>query len=340
MHPTLTGRSANVGLMAILTLFGIGVSGWMPLFGSLVLAVAGLPALLVLLAWGGAWFGAYGALVLGGIAFWKGWASAVVLIPLLLAPAAVLAGTLRGGLPPFAALGTSVLVASLLSLALWSVAPLLGPMGTSLWAVADDLHRQERLIEDRLARLARDNENVDPSALSFFTEQLRQWVEFTALLVPVTFVVLWHLVSLTVLYLGGLHLGRRFGLALPPLPPFAAWRFDWRLIWVFLAGWILFHVSDVFIGSDLYQPLRQIGANCLTLGKVLYFLMGLSLMCFFFDTWSISRPNRIGLSILAVFFHQLLVWLGIVDVWLDFRAPKAPPVRRQGESEEDGGFFF
>ncbi|MBI3037511.1 DUF2232 domain-containing protein, partial [bacterium] len=90
--------------------------------------------------------------------------------------------------------------------------------------------------------------------------------------------------------------------------------------------------------SGLSEALKIVGANCLAISQVLYFISGFAVLFYFFKVYQIGRPNRIGLSILGVFFYQILVWVGIVDVWFDFRAPGKPKSVRSNQDENDSFF--
>lgn len=337
-HGTIAQRTAHTGLMAGLTLFGVFLSGHLPLIGGLVLAAAGVPALLVILGWGVAWFGLYGLMTLALATAWQGLPSAVLLVPTLLAPVGLLAWAVQSGFDAFRSIAVTLVVSCLFSLAFWFVAPILGDLGIALWQSRDGLIRQGRVVEAKLTELAKDKDGGRDTGLLILRDQFREWIDYVSLLIPFTFLFLWHLTSIGILYAGGNWLGGRFGFGLPQLSPFATWRFDWNLIWLFIAGWVLFYGEDLIGAPGFGDMGRMIGANCLAISKVLYFIIGLSLLFSFFDSWKLSGPNRLGLSFLALFFNQILVWLGIVDVWLDFRAPKEPAAKTT-DSDEGGSFF-
>ncbi|MBF0499922.1 MAG: DUF2232 domain-containing protein [Candidatus Riflebacteria bacterium] len=338
IEQTLAGRTLRTGMMAGVTLAGIFLAGYLPMFGGLLLAMAGIPALLVLLGQGAIWFLLFGVLTLVTATVWNGWPSAVLLIPIVLAPAATLAWTIKNGLEGFRAISVTLVLTFTLSITLWMVAPVLGELGVSLWSVKDAFVQQGRAMESQIAQLTK-SKDIDQAALNIVREQFHNWIDFVAMLIPWTFVFLWHLLSTGVLYLGGVYIGPRYGVFIPSLPRFSTWRFEWHLIWLFIAGWALFYGDEYFVSTGFAATARAIGANCLVISKTLYFILGLSLLASFFEIHQVSRPNRIGLSFLALIFNQLLVWLGIMDVWLDFRAPKDPSTPKRDESDDEGSFF-
>jgi len=325
MFQTLRQRTIGTTLMAGWTLAGLFLASRLPLLGAVLMALAGLPAFLVGFAWGGVWFVIYGFLTLGLTGWFNGTGAAVLLIPLVMIPAGVLASLLKARLLPMRALGLTLLLATLISTALWGVLPLLGEGGTQLWGIKNHLVAQKEVFAGQIREFQKQN-GTDSQSAELLLEHTKVWIDFLILLVPVTFIFAWHLISLGVFYAGGVlmasRLGLGLGLAVEPLPSFPTWRFGWNLIWLFVGGWLMFYGADMFEPASIQDLFRSIGANCLAISKILYFIVGLSIVFFYFDTYKISPPNRIGLSFLALLLTNLLVWLGIIDVWADFRAPK------------------
>jgi len=325
--------------MAGWTLAGFFLAGQLPVFAALLLAVAGLPALLVVLAWGGSWFVLYGALTLGFTSLFGGFWSALLLIPMVFFPAGLLSWSIKAGFPPMKALAISLVAASLFSLTFWSISPVFGDGGARLWAMKSHLQKVGGMIDNQIREARKADATASASSnLDLLQDQIRAWFDFMILLVPTTLIFSWHLISLAIFYLGALVLSPRFGFSLSPLPKFSTWRFDWNLIWLFLGGWLLYFGSEIFEPIGLREAAKIVGANCLAISNILYFILGFSLLFFFFDVYQITPPNRIGLSVIAVLFSKLLVWLGIIDIWLEFRAPKKQS-KNKDESDEDSSFF-
>ncbi|MFZ2956446.1 MAG: DUF2232 domain-containing protein [Candidatus Ozemobacteraceae bacterium] len=153
--------------------------------------------------------------------------------------------------------------------------------------------RKSRNIQPIFAVTVLSSRITDPAII--VRELFRNFIDEVAILIPWTFVFLWHLLSTTVFYLGGVYLGARNGFSLPPLPRFSTWRFDWNLIWIFIAGWSLYYGEEYFAGMRFASTAHAIGANCLAVSKILYFVLGLSLMVSFFERHHLSRASRIGL---------------------------------------------
>ncbi|HEY9071823.1 MAG TPA: DUF2232 domain-containing protein [Candidatus Ozemobacteraceae bacterium] len=369
MKQTLGQRPAGTALMVAFTLVTLFASLHTPIFGTLLLALAGLPAVFVGLAWGGAWFVVYAGLTIAGSTAYGGIATGILLVPMLLVPAGMLASAISRGFPALRSIGLALAGSMLFSFCLWSIAPVFGEAGTRLWQLRSVFERQADLIEAQIRKMnaqpagtgttaapaggaslasgaAAPNPASAATAVAADTDteeateavmrQFREWMGFVALLVPITFLFGWHLLSLAVMYLGIVTLAPNHGLSVQPLPAFSTWRFDWQLIWVFLAGWLLYHGAENLASDELRHLARVIGANCLAISKLLYLIIGVSLLFYFFEKNEISTPNRVGLSVLALLMTQLLIWAGIADVWLDFRAPPPSNVNQDGD---ESSFF-
>ncbi len=381
MKQTLGQRPAGTALMAAFTLVALFVALDTPLFGTLLMALAGLPAVFVSLAWGAPWFALYGGLTIAGTAAYGGSAAAFLFVPSLLLPAGLLAYAISSGIPGLKAIGLSLAGATLFSFGLWTVAPLFGDAGIRIWQLRSVFEHQATIVEGQIRKLNAQNasaktaESPDSAAKNaekqasplaavasaqsgsplpvavatgsgesaesaeateIVMQQFREWMEFVALLVPLTFLFVWHLISLSIMYLGMIMLAPKHGLSVQPLPVFSSWRFSWQLVWLFLAGWLLYNGADNIASGELRHLARVIGANFLAISKILYFIIGMSLLFYFFEKNEISTPNRFGLSVLALLMTQLLIWAGIADVWLDFRAP---PTQKVNRDDDESSFF-
>jgi uncharacterized protein YybS (DUF2232 family) len=318
-------------VMVFLTIAGLFASTQVPVLGALVLSFAGLPAFLIILAWGGIWFLAYSALtfILTGLV--GNLSLAALMIPMLLVPAAVLSGALKMGFSPLKAVGATLLVATLFSTASWGLAT--GMDKEAVLPVEKQFAEQKMVVEQQLAKLEETGETT-PENIESIRESVNATFDFLLLLVPATFIFIWHLISLAVIYVCAFRLAPRFGSRLASLPRFSAWRFDWNLIWLFIAGWVMFYLPGSLEGLPGAETIRVIGANCLAISKILYFIAGLSLLFFMFEKYRLGSLARVTLSCLALVLTQAMVWIGIIDVWFDFRTPK-PALFASDDSDDD-----
>lgn len=320
-----------MAVMVFLTIAGLFTATQMPFLGAIVLSFAGLPAFLIILAWGGIWFLLYSALTVIVTGLVGNFSLAALLIPMLFVPAAVLSGTIKFGYSPLKAVGITLLVSTLFSTASWGIAT--GMDKKELLPVEQQFSNQIATIEQQLGKLQASGE-ATPESIETIRESVKETFDFLILLVPVTFIFVWHLISLTVFYAGAYRLAPRLGYELMAFPGFATWRFDWKVIWLFIVGWTLFFLSSGVEGIPASDTLRTIGANCLAISKIIYFIGGFSLLFFMFDKYQIGSLSKVSLSCLALVLTQAVVWLGIIDVWADFRTPK-PALFASDDSDDD-----
>jgi hypothetical protein len=332
---TTAGRTLVIGLMAAWTIGGVLLADTLPVFGAVIMALAGLPALLVVLAWGGVWFAAYGFITLLATFWGAGIQLSLLLILLLLFPAAILAGTIQRFRDPISAIAAALLVATLTSSLFWGISPLLGSFGQELWALGEPVRELGRIGEGHLQEMEKQK-GIDTEKLWLLRDQIRTGVDFLLMLVPITFLFVWHLITLSIFYFGAEAAAPVFRFGIEPFPQFSMLRFNWNLVWVLFAGWLLFYGTEHILPGTPGFLLKATGANLLAISKTFYFISGISLMFFFCQSHKLGRPWRIGLSMLAFLFHQLPIWLGIIDIWADFRTPR-PVVAKT--DDDDGSFF-
>ena len=326
-------RTLGLAVMVIITMAGFVAATQMPLIGALVLSVAALPAFLVILAWGGLWFLLYSALTMTLTSLVATPSAAIMLMPLILMPAAFLYGAVKVGLAPLRAMCLALLSATLFSTGMWAVTNQVSS-SDGLLPVREQFANQIAVVEKQLDKIQEKGQESQES-VELIRENIREVFDYTVLLIPATFLFVWHLLTLGIFYAGAVRLAPRFGFQIATMPPFTDWRFDWHLIWLFLGGWLLFYV----VGADETMPMhgfaRTVGANCLAVSSIMYYIAGLSLIFFMFEKYKLGPFARVGLSCMALVFTQAVVWFGIIDVWADFRTPKPALFQASDDSDDD-----
>lgn len=319
--------------MVIITMAGFVAATQMPLIGALVLSVAALPAFLVILAWGGLWFLLYSALTMTLTSLVATPSAAIMLMPLILMPAAFLYGAVKVGLAPLRAMCLALLSATLFSTGMWAVTNQVSS-SDGLLPVREQFASQIAVVEKQLDKIQEKGQESQES-VELIRENIREVFDYTVLLIPATFLFVWHLLTLGIFYVGAVRLAPRFGFQIATMPPFTDWRFDWYLIWLFLGGWLLFYVVGADETMPMYGFARTVGANCLAVSSIMYYIAGLSLIFFMFEKYKLGPFARVGLSCMALVFTQAVVWFGIIDVWADFRTPKPALFQASDDSDDD-----
>lgn len=319
--------------MVLITTAGLFAAIQLPLFGAFMLSLAGIPAFMILLAWGGLWFLGYSALTLTLTGILASPAAALTLVPLIFMPAIMLSATVRLGFDPLRAISLTLLSATVFSVGLWGLANGFASDSQPLLLVREKFTQQIAVFEEQLDKI-QEKGAESSEAIDIARENLKAVYDYTLLLIPATLLFVWHLITLAVFYGAAQKFAGQMGFAVVPLPPFSQWRFDWKLVWLFIGGWLLYNVTGSAESITVSTLAIRVGANCLAISSIIYFIAGLSLLFFMFDKYKIGSFARVGFSCLALVFTQAVVWFGIIDVWVDFRTPK-PALFSSSDSDED-----
>ena len=110
----------------------------------------------------------------------------------------------------------------------------------------------------------------------------------------------------------------RLGYIITPLVPFREWRVSSSFFWSYTAGIFL-----LIIDARYHVPLLQkIGINIQLLFSMIFLFTGLALWSYLFYHYKI-KSFFFWVTCLLIFIQPVLsllvTWVGIFDVWLDFR---------------------
>lgn len=136
--------------------------------------------------------------------------------------------------------------------------------------------------------------------------------------------VIFITVMVTLSYLFLSAVSDRFNVKIKKLPSFEKWRLPEKFIFVFILS-ILFYVVFKHIKNAVFF---QISENIINIIFFLYFVGGLSIGKYFFNKSKIM----LMISYFIFFLYSpSAVFLGVSDVWLDFRKKK--------EEKKDEGYL-
>jgi len=107
---------------------------------------------------------------------------------------------------------------------------------------------------------------------------------------------------------------------LPPIRPFSRWSFPKSVFWVFLLSGLL---SFIGLRGSVPELFFRVGVNLRLLSSGILILQGISVFWFYLSIKKINKTIRwilIGIAIIFPLLTQMLLILGIIDMWLDLRA--------------------
>ncbi len=257
---------------------------------------------------------------------------------LVIMPIVFLHIAIKMRLTPLNAVCLAILTSTAFSSGCWTFINNPESQKQSLKIFKEEFYKQLAVAEKQMNE-QQINNNVDYSeAIQTLKENFDEILDKVVVLVPSTLIFLWHLVSLGFIYFFLSMLGEKIGYKVEPFPAFKDWVFDWNLVWLYIFGWAMYF----FVGSIKNMPgaklLQVLGANCFIISSILYMIIGFSLLFFMCDKYKIGTINRVGLSLIALFFSQFMVWLGLIDVWAEFRLRKATP--KISDNSDDDFFDY
>lgn len=302
--------------MIILALAGILTSTQMPLFGALLMTFAGIPALLVLFTWGLSWFVTYSivTMIVTGVIDLS---AALMILPAVFFPAFALFKAYKSSKQPLEAVGLALMATTIFSAILIIVAFSVTSDGDP-FRLEEVFAQQQASLEETYERM--EKSGVESSTIELFRRNVQETVNYLRMIMPFISFFVWHIITIAILYVGAMYIAP--DIKLRKLPSFGQWRFNWNIIWLFIAGWFFYHVigrSESFPAADVFLI---VGANLSAASKIIYFIAGLSLLTYMFDKYNLRSISRACLYLFAFMFNQALVWFAIIDIWADFRTEK------------------
>ncbi|HHV78700.1 MAG TPA: YybS family protein [Firmicutes bacterium] len=115
---------------------------------------------------------------------------------------------------------------------------------------------------------------------------------------------------------------QRLGYSVAELPKFDEWRFPSWFALLFLTGVALVATNQAHHSVLLYN----IGLNLYSFFSLAFMIQGISVGYWWLGKWNLPKGMRIALAVFASFnptLAQLLTWLGVLDVALNFRRREA-----------------
>ena len=228
----------------------------------------------------------------------------------MLPPGYVLCRTALGG----ATAAQSGLLASLALCGGWLLT------GAALVAVGDaSVYRQllgglDQALLEASAQYRQSGE-IDASTLMVVETTITQMRTIIPAILPGVLGSLILVIVWTTMAFGKIVLVRVSGLSL--WKDFSLWSLPERVIWLVIAAGICVMLP--------WQPLPKVGINGLLLLAIIYCFQGMSVTVFLMQKWRVPLLLRSFIYVMIVFQSLgtlALLFLGIADIWLDFRKQK------------------
>lgn len=113
----------------------------------------------------------------------------------------------------------------------------------------------------------------------------------------------------------------RLGVSYPGFPPFSTWGLPRSAALGYLAG-VVFLVVSNYTGQEI---LKHIGINVQAIFQLAILIQGLAVAWHFMESYRLPKGLRILVAVLTFFtplFGQALFFVGLFDLFFDFRRPR------------------
>ncbi|HOR41764.1 MAG TPA: YybS family protein [Atribacterota bacterium] len=161
------------------------------------------------------------------------------------------------------------------------------------------------------------NMGFDPAQLEIVKNSLLQSLELIRVAFPAMLVLASVFDTIINYWVAGKIL-KRFGYILAPFTPFQQWRVGHSFFWSYMAG-----IFILIINSRFNNPaLQRIGVNIQLLFSIIFLVTGLALVAYIIQYYKIKSFFFWVICVLVFmqpFLSLVVTWMGILDIWLDFR---------------------
>jgi hypothetical protein len=165
----------------------------------------------------------------------------------------------------------------------------------------------------------RQSKDISADTLVILEAALNQMKIIVPLIMPAIFGSFILIITWITMLLGNILMLKTSGAA--PWPRYQFWQLPEKIIW-FVIGAGLFALLPI-------QIFRIIGINALILLSIVYCFQGISIAVFFMNKWNVPLILRSFFYVMIIFQSfgtVLLLFLGIADIWFDFRKLKLEEV--------------
>ncbi len=143
-------------------------------------------------------------------------------------------------------------------------------------------------------------------------------IRLTLVLIPSTLAIV-AAVRAFFTYMVATRVMRRLNYKTDSLPPFTGWQIPWYSVWVLISGLVMSLVGDYY----KLATMAAIGKNIVFIVSPLFFIIGLSVVTYFFQKWMIPKWTKVLLVIIALinFSGSLVLFtlIGLFDPLVSFR---------------------
>jgi len=158
---------------------------------------------------------------------------------------------------------------------------------------------------------------MDKAQLEMMKESLSNIMDLMKIIFPALLVIA-SIIDTFLNYILSQLILKRLGYPAKKVPPFSEWRLPRWVVWGFITG-IIFLIAGQHYKIE---GLTTIGLNLQYFSSMLFLIQGFSVVTFYLKKY---KTNNFLISFILLvlfitpFFVGILVWVGLFDVWFDYR---------------------
>ena len=165
--------------------------------------------------------------------------------------------------------------------------------------------------------------SIDQSQLDIIIQQTQDILRFIPYIVPGILISLFIIASV-INYIVSSRMLKRYNVEIEPFLSFKEWDLPWYYCWGAIIGLILVIIPS--IGNNFDMIIDIAGFNLLVIFGLLYLILGISVLWGIFERFRVTIILRVIILIILVLFLGfaifILPFLGLIDIWINFRRLK------------------
>lgn len=181
----------------------------------------------------------------------------------------------------------------------------------------------DQIADDRLVLGYADLLSIEQSQLDSIIQQTHDILRFFPYVVP-GFLIASFVMASVINYIASSKMLKKYNVDIEPFLSFKEWDLPWYYCWGAIIGLVLVLIPST--GSNIDLIIDIAGFNLIVVFGLLYLVLGISVLWGIFERFKVSIILRIIILIIVGLFIGftifILPFLGLIDIWVNFRKLK------------------
>ena len=181
----------------------------------------------------------------------------------------------------------------------------------------------DQIADDRLVLGYADLLSIEQSQLDSIIQQTHDILRFFPYVVP-GFLIASFVMASVINYIASSKMLKKYNVDIEPFLSFKEWDLPWYYCWGAIIGLVLVLIPST--GSNIDLIIDIAGFNLIAVFGLLYLVLGISVLWGIFERFKVSIILRIIILVIVGLFIGftifILPFLGLIDIWVNFRKLK------------------